>query len=114
MARAQGTQENRDTNRTGQRDRPLAQVKAAKGRKSIGLRLARERGLKVSSSFLLSAVALIAVGVVLGALAVVSLGIRHEERHFTLETGAGCPMARGARRLTGLSCFRIGPTDLGS
>jgi hypothetical protein len=52
--------------------------------------------------YLLAALALVITGVVIGVIAVVSLGIRHEERALTLTSDTRDPLARGARRLTGL------------
>lgn len=52
--------------------------------------------------YALTAVALVTVGVVIGVIAVVSLGIRREERGLTLTSDAQDRLVRGARRLTGL------------
>lgn len=49
-----------------------------------------------------TAVALMTIGVVIGVIAVVSLGIRREERELTLTSDPEDRMVRGARRLTGL------------
>jgi hypothetical protein len=49
-----------------------------------------------------AAIALVATGVVIGIIAVVSLGIHREERSFTLTCSTQDRVARGARRLTGL------------
>jgi hypothetical protein len=46
--------------------------------------------------------AALVIGVVTGVIAVVSLGIRREEREFTLTSDSEDRMVRGARRLTGL------------
>jgi hypothetical protein len=46
--------------------------------------------------------AALVIGVVVGVIAVVSLGIRREEREFTLTSDSPDRMVRGARRLTGL------------
>jgi hypothetical protein len=50
----------------------------------------------------LSAAALLIAGVALGVLAVVSLGIRREERGLSLTSDITDRAARGARRLNGL------------
>jgi Flp pilus assembly protein protease CpaA len=47
-----------------------------------------------------TAIALIATGVMIGVVTVVSLGIRREERDSSLATYARSRAARGARRLT--------------
>jgi hypothetical protein len=41
-------------------------------------------------------------GAVVGIIAIVSIGIRREERHFSLARGAPDQMSQGARLLTGL------------
>ncbi len=46
--------------------------------------------------------ALLVTGIVIGVIAVVSLGVRHEERALTFTGDTRDPLARGARRLTGL------------
>lgn len=50
----------------------------------------------------LSAAVLLIAGAALGALAVVSLGIRREEQGFSLTSDITDRAARGARRLNGL------------
>lgn len=50
----------------------------------------------------LSAAALLIAGAALGALAVVSLGIRREERGLSLTSDITDRAARGARRLNGV------------
>jgi hypothetical protein len=50
----------------------------------------------------LSATALLIAGVALGVLAVVSLGIRREERDLSLTSDITDRAVRGARRLNGL------------
>ena len=52
--------------------------------------------------YLVAAVALIAAGVAIGVVAVVSLGIRHEEKAFSLRTDIAHRVARGARVANGL------------
>jgi hypothetical protein len=52
--------------------------------------------------YLVAAIALVAAGVVIGVVAVVSLGIRREEKAFSLTTDITHRVARGARVLNGL------------
>lgn len=56
----------------------------------------------------MSAAALLIAGVALGVLAVVSLGIRREERDLSLTNDITDRAARGARRLNGLYTRRPG------
>jgi hypothetical protein len=53
-------------------------------------------------TYVFAAIALVAAGVVIGVIAMVSLGIHREERQFTLTGGTQDRVTRGARRLTGL------------
>jgi len=55
---------------------------------------------------LITAMVLMAMGFVIGAVAAVSLGIRREEHGHSLETEAEDRMTRSARRLTGFSFSR--------
>ena len=61
--------------------------------------------------YVFTAIALIATGVVLGIVVVVSLGVRREGRGLpgALPTDAGDRVTRGARRLTGLYVRRPSP-----
>jgi uncharacterized membrane protein len=59
-------------------------------------------GVVLMIGICVSAVALLIAGVALGALAVVSLGIRREERDLSLTSDTTDRAVRGARRLTGL------------
>jgi hypothetical protein len=52
--------------------------------------------------YVVAAIALLVTGVVIGVIAVISLGIRREERALSLTGDTRDPLARGARRLTGL------------
>lgn len=52
--------------------------------------------------YVVAAIALLVTGIAIGVIAVVSLGVRREERAFTLTGDTRDPLARGARRLTGL------------
>lgn len=55
-----------------------------------------------------AAAALLIAGAVLGAVAVISLAIRHEDRELTLTTGTASRAGRGTRRLTGVSARQPG------
>jgi len=52
--------------------------------------------------YVVAAVALVTAGVVIGVVAVVSLGIRREEKAFSMTTDIKHRVARGARVLNGL------------
>lgn len=52
-------------------------------------------------SYILIAIALVAAGAVIGALAVVSLGIRRDDRRNGFPASTDDRIARGARRMTG-------------
>lgn len=52
--------------------------------------------------YLIAAVALVALGVTIGIIVVVSLGVRREDRNYTFIDDPRDPVVRGARRLTGL------------
>ena len=52
--------------------------------------------------YLFTAIALVATGVVIGILAVVSLGIRREDRRGGFPADANDRLARSARRVTGV------------
>jgi hypothetical protein len=52
--------------------------------------------------YVVAAIALVAAGVVIGVVAVVSLGIRREEKALSLTTDITYRVARGARVLNGL------------
>jgi hypothetical protein len=52
--------------------------------------------------YVVAVIALLVTGVVIGVIAVVSLGIHREERALSLTGGTRDPVARGARRLTGV------------
>jgi hypothetical protein len=53
-------------------------------------------------TYAFAVIALVATGVTIGVIAVVSLGIHREERNLTLTRSTQDRVARGARRLTGL------------
>ena len=54
------------------------------------------------------AAALLIAGIALGAVAVISLAIRREDRELTLTTGTASRGGRGTRRLTGVSARQPG------
>lgn len=58
--------------------------------------------------YLSAAAALVAMGVAIGIIAVVSLGIRREDRPGDSSADIDDRVARGARRLTGLYARRPG------
>jgi hypothetical protein len=66
----------------------------------------------VTELFLLTALALVTMGIVIGVIAVVSFGIRREERNLSMETDADDRVTRGVRRITGLSCSRLDSSGL--
>ena len=62
--------------------------------------------------YLCAAITLLVIGVVIGVVAVVSLGIRREDRRGSrLPVDADDRVARGARRLTGLHVRRPAESD---
>ena len=59
--------------------------------------------------YLVVAAVLVIAGAAVGVLAVVSLGIRREERQFSLTRAITDQAARGARRVNGLYTHGPGP-----
>ena len=55
------------------------------------------------ASYVISALVLVAVGVTLGTVAVISIGIRHEEKASTLTGDSPSRAASGARAACGVS-----------
>lgn len=58
-----------------------------------------------------AALLLLAAGAAVGFLAVISLGIRREERAFSLTTDTTGALTRGTRRVIGVYCRSAEPTD---
>jgi hypothetical protein len=56
----------------------------------------------MTADYVIAAFALIAMGVVLGAVAVICIGIRREEKAMSLARSAPGRMANGARAFNGL------------
>ncbi|HWG60721.1 MAG TPA: hypothetical protein VG253_03315 [Streptosporangiaceae bacterium] len=56
----------------------------------------------MATAIIVIALVIFAAGAVAGVVAVVSAGIRREERDFSLTRQAPTQMSQGARRLTGL------------
>jgi len=57
----------------------------------------------VTGTYIFAAIALVAAGAVIGILAVVALGIRRDDRRGGFPARTHSAMARGARRVTGVS-----------
>jgi hypothetical protein len=57
----------------------------------------------VTGTYIFAAIALVAAGAVIGILVVVALGIRRDDRRGGFPARTHSPMARGARRMTGVA-----------
>jgi hypothetical protein len=61
-----------------------------------------EEGSDVTGTYIFAAIALVAAGAMIGVLAVVTLGIRRDDRQGGFPAHPRSRVARGARRVTGV------------